>query len=159
MPNSPSKQHKPFDPGLTRSTSMDHTDKGSKLTPVPLRQSSRMMRNQPPWRYQNFALWHNDIFPGTFNIWVGLCICLHIISCMHIVFMGNTVLEHSIWATAYLPNTNDSWHWRGYNPCWLYGGFWMGGPQLHHCRNWKRTTPDRDPVGIWAVWPWRQCTW
>ena len=26
------------------------------------------MRNQPPWRYQNFTLQQNDILPGAFNI-------------------------------------------------------------------------------------------
>ena len=32
------------------------------------------MRNQPPWKYQNFALWQNYILPSAFDIWVGLYI-------------------------------------------------------------------------------------
>ena len=91
MPNSSSKQHELYNPGLT---SIDSTDEGLKAdndTPVPLIQSSRMMRNQPPWRYWNFTLQQNYILPSAFNIWVGLCICLHIISCVHIAFVGNTM--------------------------------------------------------------------
>ena len=111
MLNLPSEQHKPFNPGWTGLTSMDPTDEGNKDdndTPVSPRQSSRITRNQPPWRYQNFTLWHNDILPGAFNIWVGLCICLHIISCMCIVIIGDTMWRHSIWATTYLPSKKDS---------------------------------------------------
>ena len=94
VPNSPSEQHEPFKPGSTGSTSMDPTDEGLQAdndTLVPLRQSSKIMRNQPQQRYWNFTLWHNDIFPGAFNIWVGLCICLHIVSCIHVVFIVDTI--------------------------------------------------------------------
>ena len=126
MPKSLSKQHELFDPGLT---SMDPTDEGLQAdndTPVSLRWISRTMRNQLPWSYQNLALQQNDIFPSPFNVWVGLCFCLCIISCMHIIFMGNTVWRHSIWTITNLPNTNNSWHWWGYHPCWLYGRFLDG---------------------------------
>ena len=54
MPNSPSQQHKSFDPGSTGSTRMDPTDGGlqaDKDAPVASRWSLRTMRNQPPWRY------------------------------------------------------------------------------------------------------------
>ena len=88
MPNSPSKQCEPFNPGLNRLTSTDEGLYAYNDTPVPLRQSLRMMRSQPPWRYQNFTLLQNDILSGAFNIWVGLCICLHIISCMHVTLQG-----------------------------------------------------------------------
>ena len=130
--------------------------KGSELTMIHLFQSSRMIRNQPPWRYQNFALWQNAILPSTFKIWVGLCICLHIISCLHIMFMENTVWRHSIWATADLPNTNNSWHQCGYHPCWLYGGFWMQGVDQRifgpsaaaPLEKPKKDNPITDPVGV-----------
>ena len=94
MPNSPSKQCKLFDPGLTGSTSIDPTDEELQADndrSIQLRQSLRTKRNQPQWRYWNFVLQQNDIFPSAFNIWVGLYICLHIISCVHISFVGNTV--------------------------------------------------------------------
>ena len=77
--NSSLKQHEPVDPGLT---SMDPIDGGLQANndaPIPPRKSSRTMMNQPPWMYQNFALHQNDILPSAFNIWVGLCICLHFI--------------------------------------------------------------------------------
>ena len=104
VPNSPSKQCEPFDPGLT---SMDPRDEGlwvDNHTPFPLRQSSRMMRNQPQWSYQNLALWQNDIIP----VW-------------------STMWRHIIWAITDLLNTNDSWLQWAYHSCWLYGELWMGG--------------------------------
>ena len=91
MPNSLSKQHEQFKHGLT---STDPTDEGLHVdndTPVPLRQTSSTMRNQFPLRYQNLALQQNNIFFGAFNIWVGLCICLHIMSCVYIIFFGKKV--------------------------------------------------------------------
>ena len=48
MPPSPSKQHEPVDPGLTGLTSPDPVDEGLHADDdmsVPLRQSSRAMRN------------------------------------------------------------------------------------------------------------------
>ena len=83
IPNSPSKQQKLVDPGVAGLTSPDPMDEGLQVDDdisVPLRQSLRTMRNQPPWRYWNFELWQNYIPPGAFDIWVDLCICLHIIS-------------------------------------------------------------------------------
>ena len=64
---------------------MDPTGRGlqaDKDAPVAPRQSSRTTGNQPLWLYWNFALEQKDILPDAFIIWVGLCICLHIISCM-----------------------------------------------------------------------------
>ena len=91
IPNSPLKQCEPVDPGSTGPTSPDSMDEGPQAdddTPVPLRQNSRKMRNQLPWRYQNFPLWQSNILPSAFDILVGLCICLHIMSCLYSIFMG-----------------------------------------------------------------------
>ena len=124
--NSPSKQHEPVGPEPTGLTSLDSTNEGLHAkddVPAPLRQSSRKIRNQLPLRYWNFAAWQNDIFPYTFNMWVGLCICLHIVSYLYTVFLGSTVWRHSTWTITGLPDTNDFWHWWGYHWCWLYGGF------------------------------------
>ena len=93
MLNSPSEHCKLFDPGSAGSTSMDPTDEGLQANndaSIPPRQSLRT-RNQPLWSYWNFALQQNDILPDAFNIWLGLCMFLHIISCVHMVFVGNTV--------------------------------------------------------------------
>ena len=129
MLNSPAEQSEPFDPGSPKLTSTDPSDERLQTdndAPVPPRQSSRTMRNQPQWRYWNFVLQKNYILPSSLNIWLGLCICLHIISCVHMVFMGNTVWEHSTQTTMNLPNIHDSWHWWGYHPCQPYGGFLDG---------------------------------
>ena len=90
IPNSPSRQHKLVIPGLTGLTSPDTMDEGPQAnddTPVPLRWNFRTMRNLPPWRY-----------PGAFNMWVGLCICLHIMSCLYNIFVGiqckDTLFSH-----------------------------------------------------------------
>ena len=85
-PHLSSKQCKPVDPEPTRFTSPDSDDEGLQAnddTPGPLRQSSRKTRNQLPLRYWNFAAWQNDSLPSTLDLWVGLCICLHILSCLY----------------------------------------------------------------------------
>ena len=164
IPNSPSKQHKPFDPGLTNTDPTERGFQADKDAPVPPRQSLRTTKNQPPWKYQNFALQQNAILPSAFNIRVGLCICLHLISCIHMVFMGNAVQEHSIWTTANLPNT-QFFALMGYHPCQLCNGFLDGGRVDQRIFGLciaaplekPRTTPHRGPMGVWAVQPWRQC--
>ena len=144
---------------------MDEGFQADNDMPVPLRWSLRTTRNQPPCRYWNFALLQNYTLSSTFDIWVGLCICLHIMSCLYNVFMGNTVWRHSIQATTNLPDTNNSWHWWGHHQYWLYGRFLDGGSgpkdswPKHCCPTGeKMTTPHRDPMIVWALQPWRWCT-
>ena len=86
-----SEQHKPFDPEMTRSAGTDDSPQVESDAPILPRESSRDTKNQLPWRYHNLALQQNIIFSGAFDIWVGLYICFHIISCMYIVFLGNKV--------------------------------------------------------------------
>ena len=163
MHNSPSKQHEPFHPG---STSTDPTDGGLQAdndAPVPPRWSSRTMRNQPSWRYRNFALQQNDILPSASNIWVGLCICLHIISCAHgihweyslrtLYFNHHKSAQHKFLGLMGIPSMLTLW--------WIFG---LGsGPKdiwsMHSCPTGetKKATLHRGTVGKWAVWPWRQC--
>ena len=151
IPNSPSKQCKPIDPGSTGLTIPDSTHEGlyaDNGRPVPLRWSWRTMRNQLPWRYQNFVLWQNNILPSAFNMWVALCICLHIMSCLYTVFLGVTVWRHSTWAITDLPDTNNFLHWWGHHWCSPYGGFLDGGSgpkELPHWRKSKRQLPIEDP--------------
>ena len=79
LPNTAPEQCELVEPELTGSTSPDTMNDGLKAedtTPVSLWKRSRKMRKQLPLRYQNFALWQNAP-PGTFDWWVGLCICLY----------------------------------------------------------------------------------
>ena len=114
--HSPSKQCKRVDPEPTGLTSPDSMSEGLQANddmPVPQRRSSRKMRNQLPWRYSNFSVWQNDILPCTFSMWVGLCICLHIVSCWYTI----CVMEYSVM-------TLCSNHHRSAR---CYGGFLDGG--------------------------------
>ena len=120
IPKSPSKQCKLVHTGLTGLTNPDSVDEGPQAdddVPAPLRWSSRKTRNQLPWRYWNFAVWQNNNLPNAFNMWVDLCICLHIMWCLYTIFRRNTVWRHSIWTMTGLPNTNHFWHWWGYHQC------------------------------------------
>ena len=59
MPNSPSKQHEPFDCGLTQSTSTDPKNEGLHAdndTPVPLSQSSRIYEEPTPMEILEFYI-------------------------------------------------------------------------------------------------------
>ena len=157
IPHSPSKQHELVDPGPIWLTSPDSADEGLQANddmPVPLRHSSRTMRNWPQWRYQNVTLWQNNILPSAFNMWVGLCICLHIMSCLYTIFVGNTVWRHSIQAITGLPDTifgidGDTIDvdfmveiWKGE---WTKGYLvWM---QLPHLEN-QRKTPCRYKIAL-----------
>ena len=129
-PCSPSKQCELVNQEPTRSTSWDSTDEGLQANndmPGPLRQSSRKVRNQLPLRYWNFAAWQNDTPPSTIDLWVGLSICLYILSCLQTVFVRWTVWKHSTQTITGLPDTNDPWHGWGYHWCWLWWNFWLGG--------------------------------
>ena len=48
-------------------------------------------RNQLPWKYWNFALLADTSPPTIWDVWVGLCICLHVISYLYTIFMGTMV--------------------------------------------------------------------
>ena len=99
---------KPFNLGLTRSISMDPIDGGLQAWQG---HQFHQGKAQEQWwtnhslRYQNFALQQNDILSSAFNIRVELCICLYIISCVHMVFMANTIWEYSILTTTILSKT------------------------------------------------------
>ena len=94
---------------------MDEGLQANDDMPAPLKQSSMKMRNQLPLRYQSFAAWQNDTLSGTLDLWVGLCICLYILSCLHTVFVRSTVWKHSTQTITGLQDRNDLWHWWGYH--------------------------------------------
>ena len=142
---------------------MDPTHEGLQADndiPVPLRQSSRMMRNQPPWRYYNFALWQNDILPGAFNILVGRCICIHINSCVHIIFMGNTVCSVKALYLSYSRSAQHNQFLASMGIPSMLTLWWIlmgdvdqrisGLSTATSLETPKKTTPCRDPVGVWA---------
>ena len=100
-----------------------------------------------------------DILPGAFDIWVGLCICFHIMSCMYNVFVGNTAWRHSIWATTDLPNTMNSCIDGDTINVDSMVDFWMGcGPKdiWPECTYpiGKIENTHRCPMSVWAVHPW-----
>ena len=69
------------DPVVTRVATSDTVDEGSQAgqgQPAPLRQSAHTMRNQLPWRYQNFTLQQNNTSHRAFYMWDGLHTCLHL---------------------------------------------------------------------------------
>ena len=167
---SPSKQCELVNPEPTGSTSPESMDEGLQANdddaPAPLRWSSRKMRNQLPLRYQNAAAWQHDILPSTLDLLVGLCICLHILSCLYTVFMRSIVWKHSTWTMIGLPDTNDLWHGWGYHWYWLYSRFCMEGVDQRifglSTTALLRKPKDnslRDSVTLWAVEPQKQSTW
>ena len=76
---------------MATSHAMDNTCQGSLDQPAPLRHSTHATWYQLPWRYQNFTLLADTSPPGILEIWVGLCICLHLISFLYTIFMGSSV--------------------------------------------------------------------
>ena len=95
LPNLPPQQHKPFDLEPTVSAASGMMSDGSQAgqnQPAPLRQSACTMRNQLPWRYQNFTLQQNNTTHGAFDVWDGLHTCLHLM-----VGLYNTSWKSTVW--------------------------------------------------------------
>ena len=67
---------------MATSGTTGYSSQGSLDQAAPLRCSTHTTQNQLPWRYWNFALVADTSLPGIFGVWVGLCICLHLISCL-----------------------------------------------------------------------------
>ena len=77
--------------GMATFNMTGNTSQGSQEQPVPLRCGTCTTWNQLPQPYCNFALLADMSPPGILNAWVGLCICLHLISCLYTIFMGSIV--------------------------------------------------------------------
>ena len=76
---------------MATSGTTGYSSQGSLDQAAPLRCSTHTTQNQLPWRYWNFALVADTSLPGIFDVWVGLCICLHLISCLYTILMGSIV--------------------------------------------------------------------
>ena len=77
--------------GMATSDTSGNTSQGGPDQPAPFRCGTCTNQNQLPWRYQNFALLADTSLPSIWDAWVGLCICLHFISCLYTIFLGSTV--------------------------------------------------------------------
>ena len=101
LPNLLPKQHELVSPELTRLATSDMArdrSQAGKDQPAPLRQSSCTMRNQLPWRYQNFVLQQNNTIHGAFDMWDGLHTCLHLMVWLYCIleeYSAKTLLETS----------------------------------------------------------------
>ena len=76
---------------MAMSDTMGDTSQGSLDQPAPLRCSTHATQNQPPWRYCNYVLLVDTSQSGILDVWVVLCICLHLISCLCTIFVGSIV--------------------------------------------------------------------
>ena len=74
--------------GMATSDTMGDMSQGSPDQSAPLRCGTHATQNQLPWRYCNFALLADTSPPSILDAWVGLCIFLHLISCLYTIFCG-----------------------------------------------------------------------
>ena len=71
--------------GMATSDTMGNTSQGSPDQPAPLRCGTHATQNQLPWRYRSFVLLADTSPPGIWDVWVGLCVCLHVVSCLYTI--------------------------------------------------------------------------
>ena len=91
--------------GVVTSSKAGSTPQSGLNQPVPLRCSTWTTQNWLPWRYLNFSLLADTSLSGIWDAWDGLCICLHVISCLFAIFWGSTVWTHSTYSTPCLLST------------------------------------------------------
>ena len=77
--------------GMVTPSAAGNTPQGSPDQPALLRHGTQKTWNWLPWRYQNFGLLAATSPPGIWDALVGLCIYLHVISCLYTIFWGCTV--------------------------------------------------------------------
>ena len=77
--------------GIVPSGAADNTPQGSLNQPAPLRHGTQKTQNQLLWRYWNFGLLADTSPSGIWDALVGMCICLHVISCLYTIFLGSAV--------------------------------------------------------------------
>ena len=77
--------------GIAMSDTTGSTFQDSPDQPAPLRCGTHITQNQLPWRYQNFTLLADTSPPSILDAWVGLCICLHLMSCLYTIHIGRIV--------------------------------------------------------------------
>ena len=104
----PSVDSEPADSELSRMAISDttgNTSQGSLDQPASLRCDTHAPQNKLPWRYQNVALLADTSPPSILDAWVGLCICLHLISCLYTIYVGHIVYTHFTCTIPFLPGT------------------------------------------------------
>ena len=76
---------------MVTSSTASNTSQGSLEQPAPLRRSTWNNLELTPMEVPEF--WYAGRYSpsGIWDALVGLCICLHVISCMYTVFWGSTV--------------------------------------------------------------------
>ena len=123
----PTVGSEPADAGPSRmfaSSTAGNTPQGSPDQPASLRHGTQTTQNQLPWRYQNFSLLTDTSLSGIWDAFIGLCICLHVISCLYTIFWGSTVWIHSTPSNTCLQNTTLQYS-NSFNVVSVVN-FWMG---------------------------------
>ena len=92
--------------GIVTSGAAGTTPQSSPDQPAPLRYGTQTTWNWLPWRYWKFGLLADTSLSGIWDALVGLCICLHVISCLYNIFFGSTVRIHSTYS---ITGLNNSW--------------------------------------------------
>ena len=133
------------------------TSQGSPDQPAPFWCGTWTTQNWLPWRYQNFSLLADTSLSGIWDALVGLCICLHVISCLYTICWGSTVWILStytitcLWSTTYFCIEGSS-----FNVVFMVD-FWMVGEctkdyltqvQLPHQKKIPEEYPHRDPGSV-----------
>ena len=77
--------------GMVTSSTASSTPQGSPDQPAPLSHGTQKTWNQLPWRYQYFSLLADTSPSSIWDALVGLCNCLHVLSCLYTILGGSTV--------------------------------------------------------------------
>ena len=77
--------------GMVMSSTAGSTPQGSPDQPAPLSVAHKKNQNQIPVEYWNFGLLADTSPSGIWDAFIGLCICLHVMSCLYTIFWGSTV--------------------------------------------------------------------
>ena len=127
------------------SSTAGNMPQGSLDQPAPLRHGTQTTQNWLPWRYQNFGLLKNTSPSGIWDAWVGLCICLHFISCLYTIFWESTVWTHSTYSITCLPSTTYfSIEGNSLNVVSMVG-FWMEGVDQRLFDPSTTAPPEKNP--------------
>ena len=138
--------------GIVTLSTVGSMSQGSPDQPTSLRCSTQRTWNQLPWRYHNFGLLVDTSPPGIWDAWVGLCICLHVISCLFTVLWESTVWTHFSYSVpCLLSTTHFGIEGNSINVVSIVD-FWMGEwtkeylvwVQLPHQKKIQRFNPHRD---------------
>ena len=77
--------------GMVTPSAAGSTPQGSLDQPAPPRHTVQKTQNHLPWMYQNFSLQADTSPSNIWDMWIGLCVCLHVIFCLYTIFWKSTV--------------------------------------------------------------------